>query len=178
MTLKFDNYITKILENASVASVLGNDGAYDASDARVPKVIGPMLRRKRIRYKKTLRESGHDDSVPTKPGSYLLLRGSHDGNERESIGIYANGVHYTTDYRTAAEFGEPKWYKVVLKNPIVLSTLELYKLGNPTKITADLIRQGYDSVVIPHEKEWEYFQDGEERVEKYTEYEVIKLKNI
>lgn len=52
MTKHFDNYFNKLLEDISVASVLGNDGAYNTSDARVPKIIGPLLRRKRIRHKK------------------------------------------------------------------------------------------------------------------------------
>ncbi len=46
MTKQFDTFFKKILEDLSVASVLGNDGPYDVSDNRIPKVIGKMQRRK------------------------------------------------------------------------------------------------------------------------------------
>ena len=46
MTKKFDKFILPLLEDMAVASVLGNDGAYDTSDVRTPKVIMPMMRRK------------------------------------------------------------------------------------------------------------------------------------
>jgi hypothetical protein len=52
MTKKFDEYCKKILEDLSVGEVLGNSGPYDTSDARVPKIIGPMMRRKSIHKKR------------------------------------------------------------------------------------------------------------------------------
>ena len=52
MTKKFDEYCKKITEDLTAGGVLGNDGPYDTSDARVPKIIGPMLRRKSIHNKR------------------------------------------------------------------------------------------------------------------------------
>ena len=51
MTKKFDKFISPLLEDMGVASVLGNDGAYDTSDVRTPKVIMPMMKR-RMRKKR------------------------------------------------------------------------------------------------------------------------------
>lgn len=55
MLPKFDSFLKTILEDIeSVGSVYGNDGAYDTgNDNRIPKVLGPMLRRrKKPRYRK------------------------------------------------------------------------------------------------------------------------------
>lgn len=49
MTKKFDNFIK---ESMTDAGVLGNDGPYDVSDVRTPKILGPMLRRRKKHKKK------------------------------------------------------------------------------------------------------------------------------
>ena len=49
MTKNFDDFIK---ENMGVADVVGNDGPYDTSDARTPKIMGPMLRRKKFKKKR------------------------------------------------------------------------------------------------------------------------------
>jgi hypothetical protein len=182
-----DGYIYRppisIQKEMTDSSVFGADGPYPTDDPRTPFLMGTYSRKgkvkkkKRRKRKKTIKESIEDSIVPTVPGTYELIRGSRNGNENSAYGIYANGIHYTTDYTTALEFGEPSFFKVNLKNPIVLSVSEIYKIGNPSKVTKILLQKGYDSLVIPHEKEWDYIQDGEERSEKYTEYEVILLKN-
>jgi hypothetical protein len=52
MTNKFDKFIKSILrEDLSVSGVLGNDGAYDTSDARIPKILGSKSRKRRKRRK-------------------------------------------------------------------------------------------------------------------------------
>lgn len=43
MTKKFDKFIQ---ENMGVADVVGADGPYPTDDARTPKIMGPMIRRK------------------------------------------------------------------------------------------------------------------------------------
>lgn len=47
MTINFDNLCENILETLEYGEVLGSTGPYDTSDARIPKVIGPIIRRKR-----------------------------------------------------------------------------------------------------------------------------------
>jgi hypothetical protein len=179
------NYIyrrpRKELSEMTEAGVLGADGPYPTEDPRTPFVMGTYSRRGKIktrkprkRKKKYIKES--NDVPPLHAGTYTLIRGSYKSNQNSSQGIYANGIHYTTDITTASEFGEPNFFEVTLKNPIVLSVSEIYDIGNPFKVSQILLKKGYDSLVIPHEKEWEYTQDGEDRIEKYTEYEVIVLK--
>jgi hypothetical protein len=58
MPSKFDSFLLHILEDIeSVASVYGNDGAYDTgNDARIPKVLGPMLRRHKKPRKRKFRK--------------------------------------------------------------------------------------------------------------------------
>jgi len=179
------NYIyrrpRKELSEMTEAGVLGADGPYPTEDPRTPFVMGTYSRRGKIktrkprkRKKKYIKES--NDVPPLHAGTYTLIRGSYNSNQNSSQGIYANGIHYTTDITTALEFGEPNFFEVTLKNPIVLSVSEIYDIGNPFKVSQILLKKGYDSLVIPHEKEWEYTQDGEDRIEKYTEYEVIVLK--
>lgn len=122
------------------------------------------------------------EPIPTKPGVYNLARGSHDGNQQPSDGIYANGIHYTTDYTTASEFGKIHHFYVTLKNPIVLSVNQIYKLGPPDDVTSLLIRRGYDSLVIPHKKIFkrQYSESGDDDhlppTTEVTEYEVIVFK--
>lgn len=54
MQSKFNLFLKHILEDIEgVASVYGNDGVYDTgNDARIPKVMGPMLRRRKRRKRK------------------------------------------------------------------------------------------------------------------------------
>lgn len=51
--MNFNLYIQKILKECdTVASTFGNDGTYDTSDVRTPKIMGPMLRRNKKRTRK------------------------------------------------------------------------------------------------------------------------------
>ena len=56
MMKKFNDFVKKILKECDggmgVASVLGTDGSYDASDPRNPTVLGPMQRRVKFKKKK------------------------------------------------------------------------------------------------------------------------------
>jgi hypothetical protein len=49
MTKKFDNFIK---ENMGVADVVGADGPYPTDDARTPKILGPMIKRKKFKKKR------------------------------------------------------------------------------------------------------------------------------
>lgn len=119
------------------------------------------------------------EQIPIKPGTYSLLRGSHNGNQTPSLGIYANGIHYTTDITTAQDFGSHvDEYKVVLKNPYVV--YDHRKINHsPKNNTKQLLQKGYDSLVIVHQKEYiKYVRDHGETLEIpsfYNEYEVIIL---
>jgi len=54
MTKHFDIFVKKMLRECDmgVSSVLGNDGAYDASDTRTPVVMGSMQRRNNFKRKR------------------------------------------------------------------------------------------------------------------------------
>ena len=116
---------------------------------------------------------GNTEPVPTKPGTYSLVRGGDKGRTpRSSKGIYSEGTHYTTDYKSAEEFSKTtdkygfpdvEEYQVELKNPFVVNVGEA-NYYDPKKLQ----EQGYDSLVIEHERTE---RDGQ----KYTEHEVIKF---
>ncbi len=132
----------------------------------------------------TLYKENHTDQdhpPPIKPGKYFLWRGSDDDNENSSKGIYAHGIHYTTDITTAKEFGEKqRVHNVHLKNPFVSDSIG--QTAQPLKRTQQLKNKGYDSLVIIHKKPYiRYYRDPEypqeliEIDDFYNEYEVIKF---
>lgn len=94
-------------------------------------------------------ENNEFDSPPIHAGTYKLLRGSHNGNQNPSLGLYAYGIHYSTDISTCQEFGSHiDEYSVTLKKPFVTRTIS----PNPIKNTKTLLSKGYDSLVISHKK--------------------------
>ena len=134
---------------------------------------------KRI-FKENLTEATIDDEweneEPITKGTFTLFRGSYDGNQKASGGIYANGIHYTNDISTAKSFGEPGIYDVTLKNPIVLLPKEIDKYGaTPKQVTNNLLSLGYDSLIVQHNKKV-YSMYDEPDIE-YKEYEIIMLSN-
>jgi len=115
------------------------------------------------------------------PGIYQLYRGSHDGNQHPSYGIYGNGIHYSSDISTAYDFGEPYHFKVKIKNPLIITNQrELRDYGkNSKEVTKTLLDLGYDTLVLKHKKiitgygSFDYIYEL-----PYYESEVIKLKDI
>jgi hypothetical protein len=93
--------------------------------------------------------------------TYILYRGSHNGNQDSVRGIYGTGVHYSTRPETAAEFGEVYAFCVQINNPLFLIKGD------------EKINQEYDAIFIPIEREESYFDNGEERTRKFIEVEVI-----
>lgn len=123
------------------------------------------------------------ESRPLGPGMFKLLRGSHNNNQEPAIGIYFNGIHYTTDPNTAQEFGDVHEFVVRLKNPKFYNSAP--PRINPTIATKQLLKQGFDSVIIKHRKPYiRYERDKTDHSEileipdHYDEYEVIVLKNM
>lgn len=111
-------------------------------------------------------------------GVYELYRGSKDANENAGSGIYADGTHYTNDIGTAKEFGDIYSFQVKLENPKIINRNEVNSLGNNSiERTDNLIKLGFDSLVIKHKKILTVNGFGGYTFDlPYLEYEVIKFK--
>lgn len=110
------------------------------------------------------------------PGTYELWRGSEDGNQGIGRGIYAYGVHYTNDIKTAYEFGNPYQFNVELKNPKVVGANNVKDDGmNAEERTKALTSESYDSLVVKHNKIATLYINQMIYELPYVEYEVIKF---
>lgn len=104
------------------------------------------------------------------------------------IGLYARGIHYTTDPSTAADFGMVNTYSVNVNNPKVVfvkdyqNLLRQLNVNGPVQLSNKLLNLGYDALVVVHHKK-HYFGDldaykdweGNAPDEHYLEFEVIML---
>lgn len=109
-------------------------------------------------------------------GTYELWRGSKDGNQNIGSGIYAYGIHYTNDIKTAYQFGDPVSFKVKLNNPKIVDVADVKSDGfNAEERTKVLKGERYDSLVVKHNKI--YTVHGTDMIYElpYIEYEVIKF---
>ena len=110
------------------------------------------------------------------PGTYELWRGSEDGNQGIGRGIYAYGVHYTNDIKTAYEFGNPYQFNVELENPKVVDASNIRGDGmQAEERTKTLASEGYDSLVVKHNKISTLYINQMIYELPYVEYEVIKF---
>lgn len=109
-------------------------------------------------------------------GTYELLRGSKDGNQNIGAGIYAYGIHYTNDIKTANEFGDPTNFKVKLKNPKIVDVANVKSDGLHAEERTNVLKsEGYDSLVVKHKKIYTVYGTDMIYELPYIEYEVIKF---
>ena len=109
-------------------------------------------------------------------GTYELFRGSKDGNQNIGAGIYAYGIHYTNDIKTANEFGDPTNFKVKLKNPKIVDATNVKSDGLHAEERTNVLKsEGYDSLVVRHKKIYTVYGTDMIYELPYVEYEVIKF---
>lgn len=123
--------------------------------------------------KENFDDEPNNETGDFRPGKHILLRG---GGVNAGKGIYANGIHYTTDMDTASQFGEVNSYEVEITNPYVTDVSTLNSIGKTSQErTANLLKNGYDALVVVHKKIQSGFNAEGEVSIPYFEHEVIVL---